>query len=116
MKQEMKPQVLDRYASIIASIAQNAIINTDGITQEDGLVRYRFQLSALKDRNIHVYIDETDKNVTLDVHVNADMSVSIPEVVCNLQEKIKREVESATQFIVKKINVHVVNITNTTGV
>lgn len=113
MDQEIKPQILQRYASIIASITQNAIRNTEGINQEEGLVRLKLEMNSFKDRNIHVFIDGDD--VTVDIFVTADMSISIPEMVCQLQEKIKHEVENATKYHVKKINVHVVNITNTVG-
>jgi uncharacterized alkaline shock family protein YloU len=108
MSELIKPQAVARYSSIIASIANNAIKKTEGVTQEFGLVKYRFGLSALKDRNVHVYIDE--ETVIIDIYINVDYGYSVPEVVCTLQECIKRDVEGSTRFEVKKINVHVSNI------
>ena len=42
--------------------------------------------------------------------VNVNIGLSIPEVVCELQETIKKDVESATKFTVKRINVNVANV------
>ena len=64
---------------------------------------------TLKNTNCHVFIDN-DGEVIIDLFINADYGYCIPEVVCNLQETIKSEVEEATKFQVKKINVNVANI------
>lgn len=108
MPHQIKPQAITRYNSIIASIANNAVDSTEGVSQELGLVKYRFGLSVLKDRNVHVYLEE--EYATIDIYVNVNFGHSIPEVVCTLQERIKRDVEESTRFKVKKINVHVANI------
>jgi len=108
MSKQIKPQALTRYNSIIASIANNAVEKTEGVTQELGLVKYKFGLSTLKDRNVHVYLD--DDAAIIDIYVNVDYGYSVPEVVCMLQERIKHDVEDGTRFRVKKTNVHVSNI------
>lgn len=107
--EEIKPQVIERYQSLIASIANDAIDKVEGITKEDGVVKYRFGLSALKNTNCHVYIG-SDRMVTIDIYVNVDFGYSIPEVVCALQETIKNDVEKSAQFTVKSVNVNVANI------
>lgn len=108
MANDLKPQAITRYQSIIASIANNSISKTEGVSLDVGLVKYKFGLSTLKDRNVMVYID--NRSVIIDMYVNVAFGYSVPEVVCNLQEKIKHEVEENTRFEVKKINVHVANI------
>lgn len=105
---KLKPQAEDSYCNLIASIANNAISKVSGVTKEVGLVKYKFGLTALKDRNVHVFIDGS--SVIIDMFVNVDFGHSVPEVVCALQEQIKNDVEDATMFIVKKINVTVANI------
>lgn len=107
--EEIKPQVIERYQSLIASIANDAIDKVEGITKEDGVVKYRFGLSALKNTNCHVYIDN-ERMVTIDIYVNVDFGYSIPEVVCALQETIKNDVEESAQFTIKAVNVNVANI------
>lgn len=108
MAEQIKPQALTRYTSIIASIANNVVEKTEGVSRELGLVKYRFGLSTLKDRNVHVYLEE--ESAIIDIYVNVDFGVSVPEIVCILQERIKRDVEESTRFVAKKINVHVSNI------
>lgn len=107
--EEIKPQAIERYRSLIASIANEAIDKVEGITKEDGVVKYRFGLSALKDTNCHVEINN-DRRVSVDIFVNVDFGFSIPEVVCSLQETIQRDVERSTPFTVKAVNVNVANI------
>ena len=71
--------------------------------------RYRFGLKKLRNTNCHVYITASDECI-IDIFINVDFGYSIPETVCQLQETIKNDVEEATKFKVKKINVTVANI------
>ncbi|HHX48964.1 MAG TPA: Asp23/Gls24 family envelope stress response protein [Clostridiales bacterium] len=105
---ELKQQVKNRYASFIASICNNAIEKTVGISKESNLVKSRIARNMLKDKNVHVYFD--DNNIIIDMYVNVDFGISIPEVVCSLQELIKNDVEKETSFSVKQININVTNI------
>ncbi|HOB63819.1 MAG: Asp23/Gls24 family envelope stress response protein [Clostridiales bacterium] len=109
MSKKINSQALTRYNSIIASISNNAVENTEGASLELGLIKYRFGLSTLKDRNVHVFLDD-DETAIIDIYVSVDYGYRVPEVVCALQERIKRDVEEGTRFKVKKINVHVSNI------
>lgn len=108
MKDSMKHEANNRYANLITSIAGSAMTQTEGVAKEIGLVKYKFGMSALKNRNIHVYIDEN--RVTIDVYINVIYGYSVPDVVCNLQEKIKKAVEAATRFEIVSINVNVSNV------
>ena len=105
---ELKQQVKNRYASFIASICNNAIEKTIGITKEANLVKSRFGLKLLKDKNVYVYFD--NNSVIIDMYVNVDFGTSIPEAICYLQELIKSDVENETSFSVKQININVTNI------
>lgn len=107
--EEIKSQVVERYQRLIASVANEAIDKVEGVTKEEGVVKYRFGLSSLKNTNCHVFIGN-DRRVIIDIYVNVDLGYSIPEVVCALQETIKNDVEAATHFTVKAINVTVSNI------
>ena len=107
--EEIKSQAISRYTSIVASIANEAIRKVDGVSKEDGIVKNKFGLSSLQNTNCHVYIDDSAL-VSIDMVVNVNFGISIPEVVCELQETIKKDVESATKFTVKRINVNVANV------
>lgn len=107
--EELKPQAISRYTSIVGSIANEALKKIPGVTKEDGVVKNRLGFNSLKNTNCHVYIDDNGL-VSIDMVVNVDFGVSIPEVVCDLQATIKHDVESATKFTVKRINVNVANV------
>lgn len=107
--EELKPQAISRYTSIVASIANEALKKVQGVTKEDGVVKNRLGFNSLKNTNCHVYIDENGL-VSIDMVVNVNYGISIPEVVSELQSTIKKDVESATKFNVKRINVNVANV------
>lgn len=107
--EEMKPQVVEQYTTLIASVANEAFRKVEGVTREEGAQKYRFGLKKLKNTNCHVYIVGTDE-VIIDIFVNVDYGYSIPETICQLQETIKNDVEDATKFRVRKVNVTVDNI------
>jgi uncharacterized alkaline shock family protein YloU len=110
-KKELKPQTITRYQNLIAALANGAVASTEGMSKDLGLVKNKLGLSALRDRNISIFID--GDSVTIDMYVNVEFGYRVPEVICALQEKIKQEVENNTRFEVKKINVHVSSITET---
>lgn len=108
MKDSMNQEVNNRYANLITSIAGSALAQTEGVAKEIGLVKYKFGLSTLKNRNIHVYIDEN--RATIDIVINVVYGFSVPDVVSILQDKIKKAVEAATRFEIVSINVNVSNV------
>ncbi|MDR3185649.1 MAG: Asp23/Gls24 family envelope stress response protein [Christensenellaceae bacterium] len=109
MARRFKTQTIDRCTNIISSIANAAVTKTDGVSLDLGLVKYKFGLSAAKNKNTMVYVDEDD-TVIIDMYINVLFGHSIPDVVCNLQETIKFEVEEFTSFKINKINVHVMSV------
>ena len=46
--EELKPQAISRYTSIVASIANEALKKVDGVTKEDGIVKNRLGFNSLK--------------------------------------------------------------------
>ncbi|HHT83355.1 MAG: Asp23/Gls24 family envelope stress response protein [Christensenellales bacterium] len=108
MKDSMKQEANNRYANLITSIVGTAMTQTEGVAKDMGLVKYKFGMGALKNRNIHVYIDEN--RVTIDIYINVIYGYSVPDIVCILQEKIKKAVEAATSFEIVSINVNVSNV------
>ena len=66
MKDSMKQEANNRYANLITSIVGTAMTQTEGVAKDMGLVKYKFGMGTLKNRNIHVYIDEN--RVTIDIY------------------------------------------------
>ena len=107
--EEITPRFVEHFSTLSAPVADESSRRVEGYTRLDGAAKYRFGIKTLKNTNCHVYIVGTDE-VIIDIFVNVDYGYSIPETVCQLQETIKNDVEEATKFRVKKVNVTVDNI------
>lgn len=96
-----------KYESIASSIVVSAASQVDGIasiTYEPGLITS----NSKKKKGSAVDVNIVDNLVTINISVNVYYGKVIPVVVCNLQEKVKKEFEAATSLKVKKVNVTVV--------
>jgi uncharacterized alkaline shock family protein YloU len=99
------------YNNIITSIvvaAASSVAGVAAVTYEPGLI-----VPTQKKKNqsaVETIIK--DDYVTVNLSINVYYGKVIPVVVCNLQEKIKKEIESSTSLKVKKINVTVVGSVN----
>lgn len=51
-----------------------------------------------------------DKALDLDVYINVEYGVNIPEVAWNIQERIKEKFSNSTNIKLERINIHVENI------
>ncbi len=108
MKDSRKHIANNRFANLVTSLVSSAMTQTEGIAKEIGIVKSRLGIGAFRNRNIHVYID--DNKVTIDVYINVVYGYSVPDVVCNLQERIKKAIEDATRFEIVSINVNINNV------
>lgn len=54
-----------------------------------------------------IRINRTEEGVAIDIQVNVEYGFKIPEVAWNIQENVKRQVESMTGERVKAVNIHV---------
>ena len=105
-------QARETYVNIITSVTGSAASQVDGIASvsyEAGLSR-NIKLGKNKKNNaisVELYDDMT---AIIDISVNVYYGGVIPRIVASLQEKIKTEVERATSFKVKAINVTVAGV------
>ncbi len=60
-------------------------------------------------KSVQVYFIGEGK-VSIDIFLNAVYGYNVPEVVCQVQDKIKTGVEGSTKFKVSGINVKIVNV------
>lgn len=102
----------DNYINIISSVVETAAGQTEGvasITNESGSVLNNVG-RGIKKSNRSIKVDIINDNVTIELSINAYSTYTVPELVCRLQENIKKEVEKATCYRVKAINVYVVGV------
>lgn len=104
-------QARETYVNIITSVAGSAASQVEGIASvsyEAGLTRNK---KLGKNRNNAITVElYDDMTAIIDISVNVYYGHVIPRVIAGLQEKIKTEVERATSYKVKAVNVTVAGV------
>lgn len=98
----------NRYEEIIASIAAVAAFKVDGVASLSCVAGMKGKSPRKMPRSVVVAIEED--NVTIDIYVNAFSGVTVPDLAYDLQKSISSEVEKATKFKVKAVNVNVAGV------
>ena len=98
-----------RYVDIIASIAGVAALKVNGVASLSSVAGMRGKSQRRQPKSITVTIGEGDF-VSIEVYVNAFSGVSVPDLAYDIQQTVFTEVESATKFKVKAVNVNVAGI------
>jgi len=98
----------NRYENIIASIASVAAYQVQGVaslSSESGHGK------SFKGGSKGVMVTTLGKeSVTIDITINAYYGYKVPDLAFDLQNKIREEVEKATIYKVKSVNVSVVGV------
>lgn len=90
--------------SIVRGIVVLAVSEVDGVASEkNGGSR----LSSKDDVKL-VFSD--DKNVEVDVTVSVRYGFYIPDVAYNIQQSVKHNVETMSDYKIKNVDVHVVDV------
>ena len=110
---DQKNTELETYINIITSIAGSSASQIEGVASvsfEVGLSNNLFDFGKnKKNQAIEVRINN-DNMVIIDMSINVYYGYKIPYLICELQEKIKHNVEEQTYFKIKNINVTVVGV------
>lgn len=97
---------------VIATIAQIAANEVDGIigtgSSFAGEIKQILSKKAPAGKGVKVVTENGE--VTLDINVVVEYGAKIPAVSWELQENVKKNVESMTGLSVRKVNIHVVGI------
>ncbi len=92
-------------SEIIEPIVKYSLDKIDGVelsTAKKGSVNSR--------RNQGIRIENVSNLIYIDVYVKVRFSESVRDVAYKVQQVIKNELETATNFKVKDVNVHVVDV------
>ena len=99
----MNTNLSRQYESIITSLS------TVALSRVEGVVPVSPAKKAGRNRGVQVFIDD-DNLVTVNVSVNIYHDKAVADVAYAIQESIKNDVENATIFKVKSVNVNVVGV------
>lgn len=94
---------------VIAVCAVNATLKTNGVADLAGGIPNALSRNILGKELLHkgVKVAQTDKGVEIDVYITVKYNVKIPVVAWDIQENVKKEVQSMTDLTVKAVNIHV---------
>ena len=73
----------------------------------DGVVKYKNEKKQGKN---YIRIDHVGDYLYIDVYVKIRASFNVTDVASKIQHTIKSTLETMTEFLVKDINVHVVDV------
>ena len=97
---------------VISAIATQAISQIKGVSSAGSVVDGFVDLLVKKapTKGVKIVMDE-EKNADVDVHIAVDYGMNIMDASWEIQEAVKRDIESMTDISVKKINVYVDGVT-----
>ena len=94
---------------VIAVCAVNATLKTEGVASLAGSFSNTLSRNILGKDLLYkgVKVNQTEEGVEIDVHIIVKYHVKIPAVAWDIQENVKKEVQSMTELTVKAVNIHV---------
>lgn len=101
-------RIADDVVGTIANIAATEIQGVNGLS--GGIAGDLVEMFGKKNLTKGVKVNTEEKTVEIDLNIIVDFGIKIPEVAWEIQEAVKRSVESMTGLAVKVVNVHVVGI------
>lgn len=106
---EQRAGTLKISDEVIAVCAANASLKTDGVAELAGGFTNTLSRNILGKELLSkgVKVSQGDEGAAIDIFVIVDYQVNIPSVAWDIQEHVKKEVESMTELPVAAVNIHV---------
>ena len=94
---------------VIAVIAGVAVSEVQGVASMSGGFAGGITevLSGKKNMSKGIKVEKTENSAKIDVNIIVEYGTRIPEVAFEIQNRVKKAVESMTGFEVEEVNVHV---------
>lgn len=92
----------------VATYAGIAISEVQGVySMSGGFAGFTEAISGKKNFSKGIKVDVTEKNAKIDVNIVVEYGARIPDVAFEIQNIVKKSVESMTGLKVEEVNVHV---------
>lgn len=98
-------KISDDVVSIISGIAATEVKGVIGMS--GGIAGGIAELLGRKNQSKGVKVAIGEKEVNIDLHIIVEYGVKIPEVAWEIQDKVKKAVETMTGLNVVEVNIHV---------
>ena len=94
---------------VIAVCAANATLKTKGVAELAGDITNALSKTILRKELLSkgAKVSQSDSGVNIDIFVIVEYQINIPAVAWEIQEHVKKEVESMTGLSVEAVNIHV---------
>ncbi|GFN23317.1 Asp23/Gls24 family envelope stress response protein [Thermanaeromonas sp. C210] len=98
-------RIADEVVAIIAGLAATEVEGVAGMS--GGIAGGIAEMLGRKNLSKGVKVEVGEKEAAVDIFVIVEYGVRIPEVAVEIQDKVKRAIESMTGLKVVEVNVHV---------
>ena len=96
---------------VVAIVASIAAMEVDGVAgMSGGIAGGIAEILGRKNLSKGVKVEVGEKEAAIDVYVIIEYGSRIPEVAWNVQEKVKKQVETMTGLNVIEVNIHIQGI------
>lgn len=96
---------------VIATIASVAVSEIDGVCGLMGSIAGELAIKfGKKNINKGIKVASDDKEISIDISLIVKYGIRIPEIAWEVQENVKKAVESMSGLSVAKVNVHVAGV------
>lgn len=106
---EQKAGNLKISDEVVAVCAANATLKTKGVAELTGGLTNALSKNILGKELLSkgVKVSQGEEGLIMDIFVIVDYQVNIPAVAWDIQEHVKKEVESMTELSVEAVNINV---------
>ncbi len=96
---------------VIATITSVAISEVDGVCGHMGSIAGEIASKfSKKNTNKGIKVSINDNEAVIDINIVVKYGIRIPEIAWEVQENVKKSVESMSGINVVKVNIHVVGV------
>lgn len=106
---QQKTGTLKFSDEVVAVCAANAALKTTGVAELAGGLTNALSKTILGKELLSkgVKVSQGEEGLSIDIFVIVEYQVNIPAAAWNIQEHVKKEVESMTELPVEAVNIHV---------
>ncbi|MBS4030475.1 MAG: Asp23/Gls24 family envelope stress response protein [Clostridiales bacterium] len=106
-------RIADEVVAIIAGLAATEVEGVAGMS--GGIAGGLADMLGKRNLSKGVKVEVGEKQASIDVYIVVKFGARIPDVAWNIQENVKKAIESMTGLEILKINVHVQGVSFGTG-
>ena len=115
--EEIKNEGIEISSDVIGVIAGVAVAEVEGVAGMSGSFAGGISevLSGKKNLAKGIKVDVNNKKAKLDINIIVEYGTRIPDIAYEIQNRVKKSVETMTGLTVEEVNVHVQGVNTDTA-